>query len=192
MDERHWWIAGKIQESFKVGGFDNPTLIEDFMCKPETLDMINQFLHPGGPCRLFFYCDKSEADSVASLRGLQATGSLSSLKDLNLEDIIILYFLRNNVEVEVDPSHMERDIYCGELKGNTFDILHSFLSELYVPLIKSQKEWGQCLSENHLVFMHNLDKVMSGLSETSSGSHGAKHVVCIFWHFTFVTPYVGA
>ena len=71
MDERHWWIAGKIQESLKVGGFDNPTLIEDFMCKPETLDMINEFLQPGGPCRLFFFCDTSESIASSNLRGLK-------------------------------------------------------------------------------------------------------------------------
>ena len=179
MDERHWWIAGKIQESLKVGGFDNPTLIEDFMCKPDTLDMINQFLQAGGPCRLFFYCDKSDSGPASTLRGLKLTGNLSSLKQFNLEDVIVLYLLRNNIGSEVDPGHIEKDIYCGELKGNTFDMLHSVLNEIFVPLIKAQKDWGCCLSDNQNAFRVNLDKVMSGLSETSSGGHGAKHVVSV-------------
>ena len=177
MDERHWWIAGKIQESLKVGGFDNPTLIEDFMCKPETLDMINEFLQPGGPCRLFFFCDTSESIASSNLRGLKLTGNLSSLKLLNLEDIIVLYLLRNNIGSEVDPSHIERDIYCGELKGNTLDMLHSVLNEIFVPLIKAQKDWGSCLTDNQNFFRHNMEKIMTGISEISSGGHGARHVV---------------
>jgi len=59
MDERHWWIAGKIQESFKIGGYDNPALLEDFMTEQNNLSKINKFLKAGGPCRLFFYCEKA-------------------------------------------------------------------------------------------------------------------------------------
>ena len=177
MDERHWWIAGKIQETLKVGGYENPALIEDFMCKPDTLQTINQFMQPGGNCRLFFFCEKEANEQQHTLSGLKFTENLSSLKFTNLEDIVILYLLRNNLQTEVDPSHIERDIYCGELKGNTFDLLHSLLSELYVPLIKAQKDWGSCLDDNKSYFKHSLDKVMTGISETSSGTHGAKAVV---------------
>lgn len=176
MDERHWWIAGKIQETFHIGGFDNPSLLEDFMTNPETLDMLNQFLHPGGPCRLFLYCDKSESVS-STAKALHISGSLASLKDVNLDDVTILYFLRHNIDAEVDPQHMQRDVYCGELKGNTFEVLNSLLAEIYVPLIKARKDWGQCTGDSQIVFMHNLDKVIAGLSESSSGSHSSKHVV---------------
>ena len=177
MDERHWWIAGKIQESFHIGGFDNPTLLEDFLCQHETLDMINKFLQPRGPCRLFFYCVKPESGTL-STRQLHITGSLATLREGGaLEDITILYFLRHNTESEVDATHMQKDIYCGELKGNTIENLSSLLSDVYVPLIKAQKEWGQCTTENHSLLMHNLDKAIGSLSDSSSSSVSSKHVV---------------
>ena len=86
MDERHWWIAGKIQESFKIGGYDNPTLLEDFMCEESTLNKVNKFFRAGGPCRLFFYCQKPES-GVISTRELHVTGNLATLKDVDLDKV---------------------------------------------------------------------------------------------------------
>jgi len=103
MDERHWWMAGKIQESFHIGGYDNPTLLEDFFDNDQTLEMINGFLSAGGQSRLFFYCDRPET-GMLSTRQLHITGTLASLKDVNLEAITILYFLRRDTEREVGGS----------------------------------------------------------------------------------------
>ena len=103
MDERHWWVAGKIQESFHIGGYDNPTLLEDFFNDDATLDMINGFLNAGGQSRLFFYCDRAET-GVLSTRQLHVTGTLASLKGVNLEEITILYFLRRDTDREVRAS----------------------------------------------------------------------------------------
>ena len=100
MDERHWWVAGKIQESFHIGGYDNPTLLEDFFNDDATLDMINGFLNAGGQSRLFFYCGRAET-GVLSTRQLHVTGTLASLKGVNLEEITILYFLRRDTDREV-------------------------------------------------------------------------------------------
>ena len=90
MDERHWWIAGKIQESFKIGGYDNPTLLEDFMCEESTLNKVNKFFRAGGPCRLFFYCQKPES-GVISTRELHVTGNLATLKDVDLDKVCVTY-----------------------------------------------------------------------------------------------------
>ena len=179
MDERHWWIAAKIQESFHIGGYDNPTLLEDFMCQPDTLDIINQFLNPGGPCRLFFYCDKPDLSESISTRQLHITGSLGILREVDLEGVTILYFLRHVVDYEVDAAHMEKDVYCGELKGNTLGNLGALLSEIYMPLFRAQKDWGQCTSDNQIVFMHNLEKTLSNLGDPSTSNQTHKHVVCL-------------
>ncbi|CAH1799095.1 unnamed protein product [Owenia fusiformis] len=176
MDERHWWIAGKIQETFHIGGFDNPTLLEDFMCEEETLDMINQFLNEGGPCRLFFYTEKPESGQL-STRELHCIDSLASMKSVDLENISVLYFLRHSVDREVDPLHMERDVFCGELKNNTIENLTSMLSDIFIPALKNQKDWGQCTSDSQMQLMYNMEKFQSSLQETNANAHAHKQLM---------------
>ncbi|KAL5009692.1 hypothetical protein ScPMuIL_011997 [Solemya velum] len=176
MDERHWWIAGKIQETFKIGGYDNPTLLEDFMCEEPTLAKINRFLKSGGPCRLFFYSQKPE-NGVLSARELHVTGSLASLKDVDLDNVNILYFLRNVVEKDVDATHMERDIFCGELKHNTIETLTTLLSDIYIPLIKAQKEWGECNQEGQAGLTYSMDKFLTALNESTASMQSSKQLM---------------
>ncbi|ESO89151.1 hypothetical protein LOTGIDRAFT_229063 [Lottia gigantea] len=176
MDERHWWIAGKIQESFKIGGYDNPTLLEDFMCEETTLSLINKFLRSGGPCRLFFYCERPE-NGLLSTRELHSTGNLAALKDVELDSVTILYFLRNKTEKDVDPSRMERDIFCGELKHNTIETLNTLLSDIYIPLIRAQKDWGQCNEEGQSNLIQNMDKFVTALNETTASMHSSKQLM---------------
>jgi len=178
MDERHWWLAGKIQESFHIGGFDNPTMLEDFLGEPDTLDLVNQFLNPGGPCRLFVYCNKPES-GVISTRELHITGTLSDLRDLSMDDVTILYFLRHELDCEVEQSRIEKYIFCGDLKGNTLEILTSMLGEIFLPLVRAQKDWKHCLPDNQSSFLSNVDKILTTLAETTAGSHSSKHVVSL-------------
>ncbi|KAK6987323.1 dynein heavy chain 5 axonemal [Biomphalaria glabrata] len=167
MDERHWWIAIKIQESFKLGNNDNPTHLEEFMCEESTLSKVNKFLKAGGPCRLFFYCEKTDAPEVTT-REIHCTGNLATLKDVQLDKVTILYFLRNQVEKDVDLVKMERDIYCGELKHNTIETLNSLLSDIYIPLTRAQKNWGQCDEECQTSLMLSMDKFVTALNETAA------------------------
>ncbi|XP_052089132.1 uncharacterized protein LOC127725852 isoform X10 [Mytilus californianus] len=176
MDERHWWIAGKIQESFKIGGYDNPTLLEDFMTEQNNLNKINKFLKAGGPCRLFFYCEKLPEGELATSH-LHVTGTLASLKDANLDQLNVLYFLRNRVDKDVDPTRMERDIFCGELKHNTMETLTSLLSEVYIPLIKAQKEWGECNNESQNNLTHSMDKFLTALNESTASMASSKQLM---------------
>ncbi|XP_022081686.1 dynein gamma chain, flagellar outer arm-like [Acanthaster planci] len=172
MDERHWWIATKIQESFHIGGFhDNPTLLEDFLCEPKTLELINQFLGTGGPNKLFFYSDRPQTSSLfpsglQSTRQLHVVSSLAALKEVNIEDTTCLYFLRHHVNHDVDPVHMEKDIFCGELRHSVLDNLNTLLSDIYLPLLRAQKDWGQCSEENVSQCLNSLEKYAGALAET--------------------------
>ncbi|XP_074662754.1 uncharacterized protein LOC141915202 [Tubulanus polymorphus] len=179
MDERHWWITSKIQESFHVGGFDNPTLLEDFMCRDDTLQIINQFLGAHGPRRLFFYTDKPDSNTPFS-RQLHVTGNLTNLKDVNLEEVSVLFFIRHDVERDVDPVHMEKDVYCGELKAQTMESLHSLLSEACIPLLKCKKDWGMCTAEQQTHFITNMEKCIHALSDSAAGTtslHSTKQMM---------------
>ncbi|OWF37572.1 Dynein heavy chain 5, axonemal [Mizuhopecten yessoensis] len=176
MDERHWWIAGKIQETFKIGGYDNPTLLEDFMTEEGTLTKINRFLKSSGPCRLFFYSEKPENATLSS-RELYVTGTLAALKDVNLDNVNILYFLRNRVDKDVDGHRMERDVFCGELKHNTIETLTALLSDVYLPLIKAQKEWGECNNECQTNLTHSMDKFLTALNESTASMQTSKQLM---------------
>uniref|UniRef100_A0A2C9M4S0 Uncharacterized protein n=1 Tax=Biomphalaria glabrata TaxID=6526 RepID=A0A2C9M4S0_BIOGL len=179
MDERHWWIAIKIQESFKLGNNDNPTHLEEFMCEESTLSKVNKFLKAGGPCRLFFYCEKTDAPEVTT-REIHCTGNLATLKDVQLDKVTILYFLRNQVEKDVDLVKMERDIYCGELKHNTIETLNSLLSDIYIPLTRAQKNWGQCDEECQTSLMLSMDKFVTALNETAASMSHSRQWVSLF------------
>lgn len=175
MDERHWWIAGKIQESFRLG---NPALLEDFLRKEITLAKVNTFLKAGGPCRLFFYSAKSNGTDIAA-REIHCTGNLTTLRDADLGRITILYFLRNKTDTDVDPSKMERDIFCGELKHNAIETLSSLLADIYMPLIQAQKCWGHCSEDDQANLMLSMDKYVTALNEISSTVSHSKQMVGI-------------
>ncbi|XP_041462850.1 dynein heavy chain 8, axonemal-like [Lytechinus variegatus] len=183
MDERHWWIATKIQESFHIGGFnDNPTLLEDFLCEPRTLELINQFLGQGGLNKLFFYSDRPQTSALQpsglqSTRQLHVVDSLANLNDVNIEETTCLYFLRHSVEKEVDPVRMEKDIFCGELRHSVLDNLNTLLSDIFLPLLKAQKDWGLCSEENKNQCLNNLERYAAALSETVNVPSSARQQV---------------
>lgn len=82
---------------------------------------------------MYFFRPES---GTLSTRQLHVTGTLASLKDVVLDDITVLYFLRRSVECDVDSAHIEKDVFCGELKGNTIDTLTAMLTEIFLPLLK--------------------------------------------------------
>jgi len=177
MDERHWWIAGKIQETFGIGGFDNPTLLEDFMCQDDTMEAVTRFLTGGThACRIFFYCERTENNEL-SARELRFTDSLSKLKDTNLDRVSILYFLRRDTSKDVDHSHFEREIVSGEIKRNAIEHITALLGDIYLPALKSQRDWGQCTDENKQQCIHTLERLTASLAESASNVQAAKQQV---------------
>lgn len=175
MDERHWWFASKLHETFHFGGYDNPTLLEDFLSEPEVIKLINDFLGPGEPRKLFFYCDElptsptpgsdSRAPS-ASCRQLNITAQLT--RDVVSHGRVCLYVLRIDVGGEVDVSQMERELFCGELRHSVLSSLASLLTEAYGPLLHSQGNWGECSKESISNFLQHFDKFSLALLETAS------------------------
>lgn len=178
MDERHWWFAGKLQETFHFGGYDNPTLLEDFLSESDVGDLINKFLSPGEPCKLFFYCSAAPPRSLSSpdtLAGLEPDGSSSNLsrtlhvtsrltKDVIAQGCVCLYVLRKNVASEIEFSMMEKELFCGEIRQSLLSSLAMLLTEAYLPMLQSQIDWGQCSEESVASFLTSLSKFSSVLS----------------------------
>lgn len=167
MDERHWWFASKLQETFHFGGYDNPTLLEDFLSESSVIDLINSFLAPGQPQKLFFYCDPPISDHLAtSPRQLHVTAQLS--KDIISQGCVCLYILRKDSDAEVDSAQIEKYLFCGELRHSVLSNLTTLLTEVYTPLLHSQRDWGECSKENISSFLQAFDKLSSNLLETSA------------------------
>lgn len=182
MDERHWWFAAKLQETFHFGGYDNPTLLEDFLSEPNVVDSINDFLSPGQPNKLFFYCNavpssygpsptpgNSPHVPSTSNRQLHITSQLTT--DVVSQGCVCLYVLRKDVRGEVDISLMEKELFCGELRHSVLSSLASLLAEAYTPLLHSQRKWGECSEERVTNFLQSFDKLSNSLLETSTRTH---------------------
>ena len=171
MDERHLWFGSKLQETFHFGGYDNPTVLEDFLSDPEVVDLINDFLAPGEPRKVFFYCEEPPRDgsrTPSASRRLQATSELTS--DTLSRGQVCLYVLRAKTEGEVEAAQMERELFCGELRHSVLASLASLLSEAYTPLLHSQRSWGECSHTVVTNFLQNFDKYSSSLLETATVS----------------------
>ena len=187
MDKRHWWFASKLQETFHFGGFDNPTLLEDFLTDPDVTELINSFLAPGEPRKLFFYCDEppplKDGSSfnyvtlapTVSPRRLHATSGLTS-EALN-RGKVCLYVLRADASNEVEPSQMERELFCGEIRHSALSSLAALLCEAYNPLLHSQKDWGECSEAAVASFLETFDRHSSALLETASLSQARRQLL---------------
>ena len=181
MDERHLWFAPKLQETFHFGGYDNPTLLEDFLSEPDVMDLINKFLSPGEPCKLFFYCNAASPISSHSsptlrhnelqtspipTRRLQLVSQLT--KDVLAQGCVCLYVLRKSVETEIQAFQMDKELYCGELKHSLLSNLATLLAEAYNPILNSQKNWKECPDETVATFLQNFGKFTNILCETAT------------------------
>lgn len=176
MDERHWWFATKLQETFHIGALDNPTMLEDFMAEQSTLDYINDFLAPEGHKKLFFTCPKPDPNSLTT-RKMSVTSSCAKLKEVMDENAICLYFIRSDVNRVIDPTCVEKEVYCGEIKENPLVNFSSLLSEVFVPMLHAQKDWGQCSEEEQQHFLNQIDKYTNTLVEYANANIAPQQIL---------------
>ena len=174
MDERHWWFAGKLQETFHFGGYDNPSVLEDFLSDFEVAELISKFLSPGEPRKLFFYCEEGIEEengraSSAMNRRLRVTSRTS--KGFLLQSLqnnqICLYVLRRHPMSEVDITVIDDEIYCGEIRQSVLTSLSNLLSNVYYPLLHQQKSWGSCPNDCIISFLSTFDKLTNAVQEMS-------------------------
>ena len=169
MDDRHWWFATKLQETFHFGGYDSPTLLEDFLSEPDVIKLINSFLGPGEPLKLFFYCDPIDQQLTGESRTLNVVTTLS--KGTVFDGGTCLYVLRLESHAEVETLQLEKEVCCGEIK---FSVLTSFgmlLTEGFLPLLKSQQQWKEASKEVVTQFLQTLDKYTQVIAEPVSQAY---------------------
>lgn len=181
MDERHWWMVSKIRENLCVK--ENVTTndgVGEFIGEQDHLEMVSEFYSSGGPQRLFIFRMVSSDKNDSSRFGMVA--SLSELKDVHLEDVAILFFFRPYVGSEVEMNTIDQDIHCGLIKGNVVENLQFLLSEVYVPILKVQRNGRS--PENQTALLQQLRKSAHTLNpDTGFTSSRVKPLVCIKQYF---------
>ena len=176
MDERHWWFATKLQETFHVGPYDSPTMLEDFMAEQSTLDYINDFLAPEGHTKLFFYCPKADPNSLLP-RKMNVASSCAKLKEVMDGEAICLYFIRSNLERVIDPTCVEKEVFCGEIKENPLVHFSSLLSEIFAPILHAQKDWGHSSEDDVAHFLNQIDKYTNTLAEYANATIAPQQIL---------------
>ncbi|XP_033874385.3 dynein axonemal heavy chain 8-like [Acipenser ruthenus] len=167
MDERHWWIATKVQETFRVGGNDSLTELEELFLQADNLQLIDTFLKAEGLAKLFFFANTESQEELQPC-DLNIGENLDNVIDSR--NTAILYFLRHKTDRDVDPIRMEQDIFCGEIKHNLVDSLISQLSEIYIPLFRAQEDWGSCTQDDVRHFLLGLDRYVSALQDSAGAA----------------------
>ena len=172
MDERQWWFASKLQDTFRFSGYDNPSLLEDFLSDDEVSESITRFLGSGGPRKLFFYCEAQEGgyNRTPSLnnRQLQVTDHPGRHMLNKTKDNVCLYVLRRGIFGEVDTSQIDREVYCGEIRHSVIVNLALLLSEAFMPLLHAQENWRMCSFDNQITFLQTFDRLTNNIQESAT------------------------
>ncbi|XP_073445808.1 uncharacterized protein [Dendrobates tinctorius] len=180
MDERHWWLAGKVQQAVDNASEESSAALEAFFLEADNLQLVNRFLQDGGHQAMFFMVEANDKINPSTWK-FQVKSDLQSLESVNLKTSfpILLYFLRFEKNHDVDAGLMEKDILCGEIKENPVESLRCLLNELYIPLLRAQKDWGSCNQENVASFLSGLEKYVSSIDEAATVTNLEKHHITI-------------
>ncbi len=172
MDERHWWFASKLQDTFHFSGYDNPSLLEDFLSDYEVSELISKFLGPSEPRKLFFFCEPSTPDDTRtpslSNRQLHVTCHPNECNLSRAMDNVCLYVLRRGMVGDVDITDIDKEVYCGEIRQSVLVNLSILLSEAFTPILHQQINWGRCSNDDHVSFLQTFDRLTTSLHENAS------------------------
>ncbi|XP_077343463.1 dynein axonemal heavy chain 5-like [Lithobates pipiens] len=189
MDERHWWIAGKVQQTFHTAGQDSSTALEAFISETNNLQLINSFLRAEGQQALFFLVEAyDQADPFtwkfhlrSDLRSFENVTGKSSFPT-------VVYFLRAENGRGIDAAMMEKEIFCGEIKENPVESLKCLLNELCIPLLRAQKDWGSCSQESVTHFLSNLEKYVAAIEDAAIINDTEKHLTILKRPQNIISP----
>ncbi|XP_029452717.1 dynein gamma chain, flagellar outer arm-like [Rhinatrema bivittatum] len=185
MDERHWWIAIKVQETFQIGGReDNPAELEEVFLQPENLQLINEFLQAAGHQTLFFFAEAGDKQTLTKwdlrvipdlLRSQELPGRGKGRNPSPSHTL--LYFLRPETGRAVDPLRIERDVFCGEIKDNPIENLSCLLISLIFPILRARRDWGCCSQESVTHFLSGLDKYAAAIQDIANATNSEKQQI---------------
>lgn len=174
MDERHWWIAQRIAQAYSID--PSSGFLEKFICDPMNIEKINNFLCMNGNNKLFFFSNKLESGQFSEIFVFENLLRIPKNLHDNLENSVILYFIRHDSIQEVSQTQIYKDVFCGEIK-NVSQILFNVYNDMLLTMFESNKNWGNCSETNKLQLIRNMEKYVNGISEFSVDNQSQKNLV---------------
>ncbi|GFR42148.1 hypothetical protein Agub_g3000 [Astrephomene gubernaculifera] len=162
LDNRHRFIVGKLAEAFG--------LPENVIEKTLTQDKqaVNSFFTPSGPSSLIFVYqakeDKLKDGSIGPVDNKPTLHRLGQHERIHNKGA---YFTRLNPK-GVSEKTLEADLGSGELSGSALENFKTIVSDLYVPIMQEQQQWGKLPQENLSDFLASVQKFGSMLTEAVS------------------------
>lgn len=185
MDERHWWVATKIQQTFKVGKTFQPEVFKSYLSQEKILDQLDKFFEVDSPKCLFVYRNRNSTKTSDITSLVLSTGTLSSVAESVAEkDLIVLYFIRKNTDNVIAESSIYKEILCGEIKGNPLKIFSLKMSEIFLPFFKNSKTWSNYCEDRQKTLLQNIERCSEVLTE--SGKHLPIMVIPNIFHFIYL------
>ncbi|NXT99260.1 DYH5 protein, partial [Buphagus erythrorhynchus] len=175
IDGRHRYMISRLADGIDL----SEQQVEETIISDDKFQLIEQFFAPSGLKKLlFFYQDVLQQKSNASLRPDGSTNNLPQKKLFitmgSTEDFtgICAFFLRTSDEV-ITASNVSQEVNFGMFdctNGNILQGVEFFLSQIMIPALKSQQNWGamkEGLKNSQIQeFLYAVDKFVSTLSSS--------------------------
>ncbi|XP_041103970.1 dynein heavy chain 5, axonemal [Polyodon spathula] len=184
LDSRHKYLISKLADGIGLG----ETEVEDSIVSDDKFNMIEEFFAPNGTKKLlFFYQEVTQRkqSSPSWLDNASTYAAASPQKKLfitsgSAEGLLgmCLFFLRT-VDKNITPANVSQEVNFGMLECSGGNLLHSLeklLSQIMVPALKSQENWGAVKDGLKNVqiqeFLSSVDKFVCSLSSARQNMEG--------------------
>jgi hypothetical protein len=182
MDERHWWIAQRISQTFGIDS--NSRLVEKLITEPSNLEKVNNFLCMNGSNKLFFFNNRDEIGKNSTINIIDNLLKIPRNNQISIENLVILYMIRHDTiqEVSLNVTQISKEIYCGEIK-NVSQILYNVYNDLLFTIFESNKNWGNCSEQVKSQSILNMEKYINAINEFSVDNQSLKNMVILTYFF---------
>ena len=161
LSKRHEWMVAKLTQSFGVDAATCEKAVRDGRRK------LDAFLTDlTSPPKLFFFYQPRHAGGAPELFvSVGAEGDRLHSK--------AVYFLRDAVKPVNLKVGQDASVLCGEIGVDILQAFQSSLSEVYVPLLTQQSEWGRIhTAKEKGAFLDAVHSFQSELSRKIANLHG--------------------
>ena len=180
MDERHWWLAAKVEQAFCIdkSSTAGASFTETFFRRPDVLEKINHFLFAKGSNKLFFYTTRDRFQSKEISCCLSLTDDPAFVNE-PLDNIILLFFIRSDTSSDATISPVS-DIHWGEIK-HPAQMMSLLYSQTLLPLFKkelsssSSDTYQQASTKTSIIAQ--MEKQVDGISHTCQALQKDKNLV---------------